>query len=237
MRTKHRKVDERPGKSPSATIVPSATHGVQMTKEFECERDGVVIRGADDDDLVANVDRHLAEAHPDLVGKVPREDIVAAASDGLTLRVQRVLPFPRAVVYRALTDPGQIGRWWGPLGFATPSVEFDPHVNGSYRIEMQPPDAEPFHLSGEFREVDPPARISYTFRWHPPDPDDRETVVALTLRKRDEGTEIFLTQGVFSTEARLVLHEGGWTDSLERLEQVLVEDHAARSVGSTDTKT
>jgi hypothetical protein len=32
--------------------------------------------GEDDDELVANVERHLAEAHPDLVGKVSREQIL-----------------------------------------------------------------------------------------------------------------------------------------------------------------
>jgi hypothetical protein len=52
-----------------------------MAKEFECERDGVVIRGAGDDELIANVERHIAEAHPDLAGKVSREDIVAAAKE------------------------------------------------------------------------------------------------------------------------------------------------------------
>jgi hypothetical protein len=52
-----------------------------MAMEFECERDGVVIRGADDDELAANVERHIAEAHPDLVGKVSREDILAAAKE------------------------------------------------------------------------------------------------------------------------------------------------------------
>jgi hypothetical protein len=52
-----------------------------MAKEFECERDRVVIRGTDDDDLVANVERHIAQAHPDLAGKVSREDIVAAAKE------------------------------------------------------------------------------------------------------------------------------------------------------------
>jgi hypothetical protein len=52
-----------------------------MAKEFECERDGLVIRGADDDELAANVERHLAEDHPDLVGKVSRDDIVAAARE------------------------------------------------------------------------------------------------------------------------------------------------------------
>jgi hypothetical protein len=52
-----------------------------MAKEFECERDQVVIRGADDDELVANVEYHIAEAHPDLVGKVAPEDILAAAKE------------------------------------------------------------------------------------------------------------------------------------------------------------
>lgn len=52
-----------------------------MAKEFECERDGVVIRGAVDNELVASAERHLVEAHPDLVGKVSREDIVAASKE------------------------------------------------------------------------------------------------------------------------------------------------------------
>lgn len=208
-----------------------------MAKEFECEGDGVVIRGADDDELVANVERHLAQAHPDLVGRVLGEDIVAAASDGLMLRLKRVLPSPRAVVYGALTDQAQLATWWGPRGFTAPSVEFDPRVGGSYRIAMQPRDGDLFHLSGEFREVDPPARLVYTFRWDPPDLDDRETVVTLSLRERGEGTELLLTQGEFATGERLALHEAGWIESLGRLEQVLVEAHAARREGSTDATT
>jgi uncharacterized protein YndB with AHSA1/START domain len=151
------------------------------------------------------------------------EHIVAAASDGLTLRVKCVLASPRAVVYRALTDPAQLARWWGPRGFTAPSVDFDPRVGGSYRIAMQPPNGDLFHLSGEFREVDPPARVAYTFRWDPPDPDDRETVVVLSLREREDGTEVLVTQGEFATKARLVLHEEGWIDSFGRLAQVLGE--------------
>jgi hypothetical protein len=34
-----------------------------MAKEFECEQDGFVIRGEDDDELLANVERHVADAH------------------------------------------------------------------------------------------------------------------------------------------------------------------------------
>ena len=143
--------------------------------------------------------------------------------DRLVLRLKRILPAPRAAVYRALSDPGELAKWWGPRGFTAPSVEFDPQVGGSYRIAMQPPDGDLFYLSGEFREVDPPARLAYTFRWDPPDPDDRPTVVTLSLQDRGEGTEVLVTQGGFATEERRALHEEGWTDSFGRLEQVLGE--------------
>lgn len=144
-----------------------------------------------------------------------------AASDRLVLRLKRVLPAPREVVYRALSDPGELAKWWGPRGFTAPRIEFEPRVGGTYRIAMQPPDGELFHLAGEFREVDPPARLAYTFRWDPPDPDDRETVVTLSLEDRDEETEVHFTQGEFATEERRALHEGGWIEGFERLMEVL----------------
>ena len=52
-----------------------------MAKAFLCEKDGETIRGANDDELVANVESHIADKHPDLVGKVPREDILAGAKE------------------------------------------------------------------------------------------------------------------------------------------------------------
>jgi uncharacterized protein YndB with AHSA1/START domain len=146
---------------------------------------------------------------------------VITPGDGLVLRLKRILPAPRADVYRTMSDPAELAKWWGPRGFTAPSVEFDPRVGGSYRIAMQPPDGDPFYLSGEFREVDPPARLAYTFRWDPPDPDDRQTVVTLSLQDRGKRTAVLLTQGEFATEERLALHVEGWTDSFRRLDQVL----------------
>jgi uncharacterized protein YndB with AHSA1/START domain len=142
-------------------------------------------------------------------------------SDGLLLRMTRVLPAQRAQVYGAMSDPQELAKWWGPRGFTVPSVDFDPIVGGSYRIAMQPPEGNLFHLSGEFREVEPPSRLAYTFRWEPPDPDDRETVATLSLEERRDETEVRLIQGEFSTEERRDLHEAGWTDCFERLEELL----------------
>jgi uncharacterized protein YndB with AHSA1/START domain len=141
----------------------------------------------------------------------------------LALRLERTFPAPRAVVYGALTDPEELAEWWGPRGFTVPSVAFDPQVGGGYRIAMQPPDGDVFHLSGEFRDVQPPARLAYSFRWDPPGPDDRETVVILSLEDRGDETKVRLTQGEFATEERYALHEAGWTESFDRLEQMLRE--------------
>ena len=50
-----------------------------MTREFTCELDGLVLRAENDEDLAAQVERHIAEAHPDLVRKLSRDEILAKA--------------------------------------------------------------------------------------------------------------------------------------------------------------
>jgi len=145
-----------------------------------------------------------------------------------TLRLQRVLPASRERVFRACTEPGELALWWGPHGFTTTPIVLDLRVGGRYRFAMQPPDGERFHLSGEFRAVDPPAHLEYTFRWEPPDPDDRETLVTVSLQDLDESTELGLVQSGFATEGRRALHEAGWTESLERLDGLLSSRGGAR---------
>src|SRR4029079_2435365 len=76
----------------------------------------------------------------------------------LTLEMKRVLPAGRPVVFAAFTDPDQLAEWWGPVGFTVPSVRLEARVGARYRIQMQPPEGDAFHLTGEFREVEPPAR-------------------------------------------------------------------------------
>lgn len=85
-----------------------------------------------------------------------------------TLHLQRLVRAPRAAVFRALTQPQELAKWFGPDGFAIPRVESDLRTGGGYRIAMQPPEGDLFHLTGQFLDVDPPAHLSYTFRWEPP---------------------------------------------------------------------
>ena len=140
---------------------------------------------------------------------------------GLILELQRVLPVAPDAVFAAFSEADELAKWWGPRGFTIPSADFDPRVGRRYRIEMEPPEGDSFYLVGEFREVDPPGRLAYTFVWEPPDPDDTETLVTLSFREVEGSTELSFTQGPFRTEDRRALHRDGWTEGFDKLEEHL----------------
>jgi uncharacterized protein YndB with AHSA1/START domain len=135
----------------------------------------------------------------------------------LTVTLSVTVNGSRHRVFAAMTDPEQVAEWWGPKGFTCPEVNLDVRIGGVYRIAMRPPVGELFHLVGAYVEVVPPSRLAYTFRWEPPDPDDRETIARLTLRDANGAADVELLQGQFATEARRDLHQAGWADSLARL--------------------
>src|SRR4051812_42428335 len=137
--------------------------------------------------------------------------------DALSLELTRQFPAPSERVFEVLSDARELAKWWGPNGFSIPSIDFVPRAGASYRIEMQPPEGEAFHLTGTFREVEPPSSLAFSFEWEPADPDDVETVAELSLTRVDDSTEVRLIQGPFKTSERCALHRDGWTESFDRL--------------------
>jgi predicted small metal-binding protein len=51
-----------------------------MAKLVNCEC-GQVVRGETDDELVRNVEAHVAQHHPELAGKLSREDMLGMAEE------------------------------------------------------------------------------------------------------------------------------------------------------------
>jgi predicted small metal-binding protein len=47
-------------------------------KLINCEC-GQIVRGEDDDELIAAAEEHINRDHPELVGKITREDLLAMA--------------------------------------------------------------------------------------------------------------------------------------------------------------
>ena len=51
-----------------------------MAKLINCEC-WQVVRGETDDELIANAEAHIDRDHPDLVGKISRDDLLAMAEE------------------------------------------------------------------------------------------------------------------------------------------------------------
>jgi predicted small metal-binding protein len=52
-----------------------------MAKEVNCPC-GETVRGESDDELVANVEAHIQDKHPDMVGSMSRDQILGMAQEG-----------------------------------------------------------------------------------------------------------------------------------------------------------
>ncbi len=84
-------------------------------------------------------------------------------SEGGDLVYERTFDAPRELVWKALTDPTIIPRWWGPHGTTTTVVEMDVRPGGKWRYDSSAPDREDVSFFGEYLEVEPPSHISWTF--------------------------------------------------------------------------
>jgi predicted small metal-binding protein len=54
--------------------------GAQMAKQVNCPC-GETVRGESDDELVSNVEAHIQDRHPEMVGTMSREQILGMAQE------------------------------------------------------------------------------------------------------------------------------------------------------------
>lgn len=135
----------------------------------------------------------------------------------VTLR--RMIDGPVEAVFRAWTEPHTLALWWGPPNFTTPVAELDVRPGGSYRLVMRSPDgATELRVGGVYREVDPPRRLVFSWRWEGGVPDDMESLVTVELTPQGDRTELVLTHGGFADEVAGRPYADGWVGSLPKLD-------------------
>jgi uncharacterized protein YndB with AHSA1/START domain len=140
----------------------------------------------------------------------------------------RVFNAPRDLVFKAWTDPVHLARWWGPHGFTNPRCEWDLRPGGKIHVDMRGPDGTVYPMFGEYREIVEPERLVFTAGAL--DGDGRrlfEILNTVTFAESGDGTTVTLR-----TELQNVLPEAahyldgqleGWSQSLERFAELLVE--------------
>jgi uncharacterized protein YndB with AHSA1/START domain len=141
-------------------------------------------------------------------------------NDDPFVEIVRTIEAPREQVFRAWTDPDELRRWWGPGEFTCPEAQVDLRPGGRYRLVMQPTAGDPFVLTGTYREVEPPARLVYTWRWETgPAADGSESLVTVQFRELSSDpprTELLLTHSEFPASHGPAPYRMGWEGGLEK---------------------
>jgi uncharacterized protein YndB with AHSA1/START domain len=142
------------------------------------------------------------------------------------LAISRVFGAPRALVYRAFTDPDQLAAWWGPIGNSLPrdQIEFDVRPGGYQRwieVSASEPDlrvhiyvdltdvaGEPLegvmHVTGQLQEGIEPFETKFRFEFH----DEVDGRTRLEIRQ-------WLPEHVTGPS------EGGWLEAFAKLDAML----------------
>jgi uncharacterized protein YndB with AHSA1/START domain len=141
------------------------------------------------------------------------------------LRLSRRFEAPRERVFEAWTSPAVLREWWhaGP-DWETPEAEVDLRPGGSYRLAMRDSESGQTHtLVGEYREVQPPERLVYTWTWES-NPEEMQGSAGslVTVEFSDEGgaTNVEITHTGFANEEIRNLHAHGWEACLANLERL-----------------
>jgi uncharacterized protein YndB with AHSA1/START domain len=134
------------------------------------------------------------------------------------LLITRTFDAPRALVFKAWTEPDRAARWWGPQGFVTVYCKMNVRPGGRFRVCMRSPEGTEHWKQGVYREVVEPERLVFSFAWEDADgKPGHETVVAVTFAEHGTKTKLTLHQGVFETVIARDAHQSGWTSTLGRL--------------------
>ncbi len=148
-----------------------------------------------------------------------------------SVTLTRIFDAPRALVWKAWTDPKMMAQWFGPRGFSNPVCELDVRVGGSLRVVMRGPDGTDYPMKGEFLEITPPERLVFTNIATDTDGKhllEGETTVilsesngktTLTLQTHAVGLAPIAPQMLAGMEA-------GWNQSIDKLAELFLRSAA-----------
>jgi uncharacterized protein YndB with AHSA1/START domain len=150
------------------------------------------------------------------------------------LTITRVFDAPRALVWKAWTDPQQLMRWWGPKDYTSPFCKIDLRVGGKYLFCMRSPEGQDYWSTGVFRELVSMERIVLTDSFA----DEQGNVVPASYYGMGEDfpqeLEVTVTLEEVGDKTRMTLrHAGmpegemreqtraGWNESFDKLAESL----------------
>ena len=133
-----------------------------------------------------------------------------------TLSIRRTIQAPRQKVFDAWTQAEHIKNWWRcDPSWSTEIAEIDFRVGGSYRFGMRDPAKDHPHVCvGQFKEIDVPNKLVYTWAWEEPTEHPGESLVTIEFVDQGDATELLITHEGFAESSHTEAHQQGWNACL-----------------------
>ncbi len=135
----------------------------------------------------------------------------------VTVEIKRTFAASRERVFRAWTEKSAMEDWFGPDGVTAECDTFDPSPGGRYRIIMHVKEGENPIVGGEFLEITPYERLVFSWEWENVDYAGIPTVVELSFKEVDEGTELTLVHTKLPGQEAAERHTQGWNSCCDCL--------------------
>ena len=141
-----------------------------------------------------------------------------------TVRLHRVFRAKPERVYRAFLNADAMAKWLAPYGFTCKVHHMDATVGGTFKMSFTNFTTGHGHsFGGEYRELVPNERISYTDKFDDPNlPGEMETTVSLVPVSC--GTELSVVQHGVPAAIPLEMCYLGWQESLAQLATLVEPD-------------
>jgi uncharacterized protein YndB with AHSA1/START domain len=134
---------------------------------------------------------------------------------GIVLVARRRVRASARRVFDAWTEPAQLQLWWGPRPVTCAEAEVDLRVGGAYRIVNALPGGGSVTIAGEFRVVQPPRKLVFTWRIGA----EEASLVTVRFEAHGDETEVIVLHEEIPTDAKRDSHVEGWSGCLEGLER------------------
>jgi glutathione S-transferase len=138
-------------------------------------------------------------------------------ASGIALISRRTIRASVERVFEAWTEPAQLRAWWGPRPVTCSDADVDLRVGGRYRIVNALPDGGTVTIHGEFRVVQPPRKLVYT--WCMDGRTAESSLVTVSFEPRGDDTEVVVVHEDIPSEPVRESHEQGWRGCLDGLER------------------
>lgn len=148
---------------------------------------------------------------------------IVAEPGSHAITMTRSFKAPRALVFKAFTDPELIPQWWGPASLTTVVDKLEAREAGRWRFLHHDAEGNDFAFHGVFHAVTPPEQIVYTFEWEGlPGHVLMETVSFDEKDGITTLTDVSVFQSVEDRDGMIENGmEGGAQDSMDRLAELL----------------